>query len=383
VTDDVDPGLDRKLRDALDTLSAPDLWSEVTSPGRPEGPVRRSLPSPIRRLTVAAFALVVFAVSTSLLVLGGGDPPPPEEPPHPVSISMQLQRTPGVQCTASMPSLLEPGRSLGLTFTLTNVSEEAVEVSSFPPSFPVRIEAGDGTIWDTAELMAHSWPAPRPISLEAGEDLRVDPEPIAVQFPGPLTVHPTCAGERMDALTVPISRVGASLPSDEALARAVDATSGLLDGCRPTSSGSVVGSIVAPGAGSDPKLTLDARCSATIHTQEGFTVVTFVISVPAAAPTPIAPEGLLNGFELPIADDPAAETIAWRFVVTDRDVFPVASATHARTPTARGTMDVEYQVTLDGWTRGGESLCGGELSSSGGNGRSATVVFLDPCVAGA
>ena len=378
--DDRDQRLDEEIRSALDHLAAPDLWSEVSSPDRPDRP-RATVRSRWSRLAIASFALLVFAVPVSLLWLSDGgrmDIPATEPPPAtPTSVSRMLNDVAGVRCTASMPSLLEPGAPLGLTFTLENRSDRPVDVSTFPPSYPVRITAGDGAEWDTADLMAHSWPMQSPISLLPGETETVDPQPIRVQFPGPLTVHATCAGERMDALTVAVDDTGPTPADEEAVARAMEAASGLLDDCSPPPGGSVIGTIAAPD---DQAPTLSVRCAAEVVAHQSFSVVTFVLSSPADPPAPQVPGGLLIGFDLPIVDE-YGETIVWRFVVTNSDVLPVVSATHTRTPAAEDTMDISFALSSNGWSWDGHSQCGGDGASWGGDGGSVTVVFFGACAA--
>jgi len=293
-----------------------------------------------------------------------------------VSVSRTLTRTPGVTCTASMPSVVKPGAPLGLKFTLENRSSKTVNLPSFPPSYPFTITAGDGTKWDAASLMSHSWPAPGSEPLAAGATKTIDPQPVRVQFPGPLTVRPTCDGERMRPLTIGVDGDGGSVPEDGAVSRAAAATSGLLDDCSPLLGSSVVGTITPPKAVSGSP-TMEARCAATVAGYQGFSVVTFAISMPADAPTPPTHEGFLTIVGLPTTQG-NAETIVWRFVVTDSTVVPVASATHTRT--MGGGSEFGYDVSSKGWSHGDRSTCGGEGYGFGGDGSSVYVVFPEACV---
>lgn len=368
--------LDERLRFALDRIPAPDLWSDATTPARPERRVPRA-PSPARRIAIASFALLLFVWPATLLLRSMGNEPIPstDASPSVVSVSLMLDGTSGVRCTASMPSVLAPGAPLGLRFTLENRSSAPAEVSTFPPSYPVRIRAGDGTTWDTADLMAHSWPMSQPVRLDPGETTTVEPLPLRVQFPGPLEVVPMCAGERMAALSIGVRNQGTAPSAEDAVARAAAAASTLLGGCTPPAGGAVVGSIAVP---QETSLTLEARCSATVISDPGFVVVTFTIVTPADAAVPTIPPGLLTMVDLPSVGG-NAETIVWRFVVTDSTVIPVANTTSAHTDPAGDSMTEDYEVSLRGWTAAGQSRCGGDSASSGGDGRAVMVTFVDAC----
>ena len=381
MTERRDP-FDDRLRAALDDVPAPDLWDAATDRERPERPLP-SGPSPGRRVAIAAFALLIFAGATTFLLLAGGGglgtvAAPTKRPTasaEPASVSMMLKETPGIRCTATIPSVVQPGEKLGPTYTLENVSDGTVKVSLVAYGFPVRVEAGNGATWDTADLMNHSWPPVLPTPLAAGASTTMESETLAVQFPGPLTVAPTCAGERMPQLHVTVADPGATPTPDEAVTRAIGAASGLFDRCPPPANGSTVGTITPPD---DPSLTLeDVRCSTEVATFPGFAVVTFVITTPSSGSEPSVPLGILLPLDLPTKDG-NAETVAWRFVVTATDVSPVAGATHSRTVDA-DAMATAYEVSTTGWSTGGSSRCGGEGFSSGGDGSSAYVEFFNAC----
>ncbi|MGZ4131427.1 MAG: hypothetical protein ACXVWF_00135 [Actinomycetota bacterium] len=371
-----DETLEDRLRAALDRLPAPDLWRDAAAPGRPERPLPPAS-SPGRRIATAAFALVLFVGSmTFLLTRGGTSTVTSSAPPaSTISVSKMLGKTLGIRCTASMPDVVQPGAPLDLGYTLENVTNAPVKVSLFPPSFPVRVRAGDGSTWDTADLMNHSWPMTLPTPLAPGATKTVAPQPLAVQFAGPLTVTPTCAGEPLPALHAAVADLGPTPPAEDAVARAAASASGLFDACLPPPDGAVVGTIAPPGGGG---VSLeDIRCSARIESDPGFAVVTFAITTPSAAPAPSIPQGLLSTVDVPSADG-NAETVVWRFVVTDSGAYPVGSTTHAKTVPA-DAMDTSYDITSEGWSAGDTSSCGGEDISWGGTGSSVTVVFFDAC----
>jgi hypothetical protein len=368
--------LDGRLRAALDRVPAPDLWHDAAAPGRPERPLPPAS-SPGRRIATAAFALVVFAGSVTFLLAGRGQPPIDVglAPREPVSVSSMLEKTPGVRCTATMPSVVDPGAPLGLAYTLENVTDRPVDVSTFPPSFPVQVRAGDGSTWDTGDLMSHSWPMTLPIALPPGERKKVEPQSLTVQFPGPLTVRPTCVGERMPDLRAAVANLGPAPSAQDAVVQAAAAASGLFDACLPSPNGAVVGTIAPPG-GAAVSLP-DVRCSAQVTNDPGFVVVTFVATTPSTAPPPSIPPGLLSTVDAPSAQG-NAETVVWRFVVTGSGAYPVGSASHAKSVPA-DAMDTSYDITSKGWSSGDRSACGGEDVAWGGDGSSVTVVFFDAC----
>jgi hypothetical protein len=238
----------------------------------------------------------------------------------------------------------------------------------------VEIVAGDGTTWNTQELMNHSWPFSPPPPLVPGETKTIDTTPIAVQFPGPLAVTATCAGEPMPVLHATVDDTGEVPSTGDAVTLAAGATSGMLDGCTPPPGGSAVGTVAPPGGTS---ATMPVRCSASVVTHPGFAVVTFAITTPPDATPPPIPAGLLSSVGLPSASG-NAETVVWRFVATASGARPVASATHARSLPA-DAMDTSYDVSSTGWSTGDASRCGGEEYSAGGDGSSVTVVFFDAC----
>ncbi len=357
----------RRVADGLGTTD-PDIPA-IERRGRRRRMRRYGLTALVGFIVVVAVALPLYGLS------GMGDGRSPGPTAERASVSMALAKTNGIECTASMPSVVQPGADLGLTMTLTNVSDGPVKVSLAELGYPVRVEAGDQTIWDTTELLSHSWPYIPPRTLDPGESKAPPLEPLAVQFPGSLTVVPTCAGERMPPLHAEVENLGSTPSPEDAVARAVGATSGLFDGCAPGPTRTVVGTVAPPD---DPSLSLDVRCAAHMTRAPGFVVVTLVMSTPSSEGPPPVPPGMLVSPDL-ASDTGNAETLAWRFVVTPTNVWPVASATRTKTVGA-DAMDTEYEVSSKGWHDGGSSRCGGEGGSMGGNGTWVTISFYNVCI---
>ncbi len=366
----------------LDELEVPDLRSRSGRSTRYTNvPVDEDAHTGRLRLVAGVAAVVVFLAAGgialyALVPLGKPDLPAPMAPrTGKLSESMMLKETPGIRCTAAVPSVVQPGEQLGIALSLQNVTDTTLKASLFGPSFPLRVVAGDGSTWDTADLlndMSGGFTLPTP--LAPGESKTVQLEPLAVQFPGPLTIAPTCAGERMPDLHVDVANPGVTPTSDVAVARAIEATSGLFDGCAPNAAGSTVGTVSPPA---DASFSLGVRCAAVVRTAPGFAIVTLVMSTPSTAASPPVPNGLLLQPDLATMDG-NAETVAWRFVVTPADVLAVASATHVKTVPV-DAMDISYEVSSKGWSPGGLSRCGEEGFYGGGDGTGVTVEFVDEC----
>jgi len=213
-----------------------------------------------------------------------------------------------------------------------------------------------------------------PKKLGPGEQQSLLVAPLAVQFPGPLAITPTCLGEAMAPIPTEVPKPGPTPMPDVALISAITATSGLFGPCAPTVTASATGMIAAP---TEATMTMDVRCSAQVATEAGFSVVTLEMSTPSDKPAPKISEGIVSPPDL-ASDAGAAETLVWRFVVTETDAFPVGSATHFRTKAA-DAMDTQFTISTKGWRPGGAAGCGGEGIVSGGDGRTATISFYNAC----
>jgi hypothetical protein len=312
---------------------------------------------------------------------GGGEIPSSVETPSvgTVSTSAMLKDLPGVRCTASASAVAQPGALLDVSYTLENTSDKPVKVTGFPPSYPMVVHAADGSAWDTADLMSHSWPYPRGESLPPGATRSIDAKdltPLYVQFPGPFSVTPTCEGQQLDPLQIELGASAITPSPSNAISRAAGPTSGLFDRCVPEADQPAIG-LIGPPPGSDLS-PFEARCSADVETWNGFSVVTFIIVAPIDVGPITVPPGLITPWELP---SPVAhsngEVVVWRFVVPGEGAaISVGSA--ARVESARSSgYERLFDVSSSGWHGDGASRCGG--SGFDGGSASATVVFLDEC----
>jgi hypothetical protein len=305
-------------------------------------------------------------------------PSPPHSSVQPsgqlTSESMMLRDSPGVRCTATLPTVIGPAEQIPLAIEIQNASEADVEVTLGEADFSVK--AGDGTVWDTTTLTEGSMGGGfiLPKKLGPGEQRSLEVAPLAVQFPGPLVITPTCLGEAMAPIPTDVSESGPTPTPDEALASAITATSGLFGPCAPTVTDSATGTIQAL---TEATMTMDVRCSAQVTTEAGFSVVTLEMSTPSNKPAPKISDGIVTPPDL-ASDAGAAETLVWRFVVTWTDVFPVGSATQFRTKSA-DAMDTQFLISPKGWRPGSAAGCGGNGIVAGGDGRTATISFYNAC----
>jgi hypothetical protein len=368
---------------ALQNLTPPERpWEQPrgTRPGRPTGPKQPS------RLLAGVVAVAV-AIAATLVARaafgGGGDNPtgvqtPAASPiqtggPNGTSETVALRGSHGLRCTVTLPPVVQPGRDLPLTFSIENVTGAPVDEPSGYSS--VQIQDGDGMTWDTADLSAAyggsggGYSPPQQIAPGAAETSTAD---VAVQFPGPLSVIPVCAGQTMPPLSTDVADPGTTPAPGAAVARAVAATSGLFAGCAPTPSEATVGTVVSP----DHANSMDVRCSATVRAAPGFAIVTLLMNTPANAPAPNVSDGFVVPAEITAKGD--TEAIVWRFVVTPNNVYPVGASTHTST---RGydAMEPVYSVGARGWHGGGASRCGGDGTIGGNRGGQVGIAFIDVC----
>ena len=376
-------GLHRRLRSALDGIDVPDVWDEASNPARPHLSGGRNVGA--KRIGALAVGVVVSIFSVAaLLQLSpmGGSEPTPKATEVTLSTSAMLKDLPEVRCTASAPAAVQPGALFNVSYTLENTSNESVKVSGFPPSYPLVVQAADGSSWNTADLMNHSWPYMPGESLSAGGSRVVEAKDLTrlyVQFPGPLSVTPTCEGQQLDPLRVEVSAAGGAAPSpDSAMSRAANATSGLFGQCMPQADRPTIGTI-GPPPSSDLSAFV-AWCSADVQTWDGFSVVTFVIVAPAGeGPSTVVPSGLAAFTHLPTPPGGSnGEVVVWRFVVpSEGKAMPVGSGVTVASTPSQG-YERWFDVSSADWRDGGTSLCGG-TGGGGGSGASATVVFFDDC----
>ena len=366
---------------ALQTLTPPEPpWERPpgSRPRRPSGPKQPS--RLVAGIVAVAVAVAAILVARAAFGGGGGAPTGVESPAvsptevdgsHTRSESIALHESLGLRCTVTLPTVVQPGRELPLTFSIKNVSGAPVDEPSGYSD--VRVLAGDGTTWDAADtsrgVSGGGYEPPQQIAPGAAETSRSG---IAVQFPGPLSVTPICAGQTMPPLATTVAVPGATPDAEAAVRRAVAATSGLFARCAPTASQATIGTVVSP----DHAHSMDVRCSATVNAAPGFAVVTLLMSTPADGPVPKVSDGLVVPAEITAKGD--AEAIVWRFVVTANNVFSVGAATHTST---RGydAMEPDYFIGHRGWHGGGASRCGGDAYIGGGNGRQVGIAFIDVC----
>jgi hypothetical protein len=371
----VSDDLDHRLRTALDRVPASDVWDEANRPGRPEHPLPHG-PSRARRVLIAGFALLIFAVAVGSILIkrGTGATPAPRPISRGPSIGLVMDGT--LRCAVSVKDPVVPGAPLPITFTLTNVSSEAQQVMEGTPSFTYMIESSDGSSFDTyprslfGTKYNDSFPLKAGASWSPHDFLR-----LRVQFPGPLVITPRCMETVLDPIQVDVQSDGVAPAEDAAVASAVGSTSGLFDDCIPAPDQTpIVGTIHPPKGSNVPPM--PARCSARIQTYDGFDVVQLAIVSPPAAGAVQIPDGIPTEENLQLPADPTVDVIVWRFVVTPDRTVSVYAFHRSKTEAGDATAP-EWEVTASGWNGPGGGICGSEGVGRGIDG--PLVDFVNAC----
>ena len=368
--------LDRKLA-ALNEIEAPDLWGEASTPGRPSSPLPPGPPRG-RRIAIASFALMVFAGSAALVAFGRGGEGLPRGSSTPTVSTSGLVAGGTLLCTVTSDGLVSPGQSLPLTFSVENVSDVAQDVSRQSGTFTYAIEGSDGSRYDTTEARALGGPFVEPEHLQPGREWSSPANGIPIQFPGPLTITPSCLDTTLAPITVRVAGSGNAPSAQGSVQRAAAAASGLFDRCMPPPDGTPVIGVVSPPSGS-PRM--ESRCSATFEAYPGFSVVTFLVVAPATAGEVHVNARIPQAGDIELPADPTndatAEAILWRFVVTQDSAVSVYGVSVDRTHT-RDVIAQDWYVSSTGWEGPGGSRCGGSLYSGGGF-EGVDVEFANVC----
>jgi len=363
--------LDRRLRTALDRVPASDVWGEATRAGRPDHPMPHGVPRRGRVLIVAT----VFLVLVGAFVLAEAVRPRDAEvstPASPGTVSSTLSYHGGsLACTATVDRVLDPGRPIAMSLAVENVGASTQHVSSFAGTrLTVESESGE-QLWDSA--IANSvalGPGPdMGLDLPPGETHVYSVPPVRVAWGGPLHLTPTCDGLRLPALIVDVAGSGSTPTAQQALDRALDATSGVFGSCTPKLDGtSLVGTLDPPDGGIAPSL--DARCIAEIRAYDGFVAV----DIGAVSPATIELDDLpAYYFQMPSPHraETNSESLLWTFVVTATDVITVQGPI-SEEGIAPGFRTVDFRLGHGGWSR--------SVSPCGNSGQSGPFIsFFEPC----
>ena len=401
---------DEGVRSPLGRVPAPDLWPRIeqglSEPAEPDGgPPRR--PGHRQRVLAAAVALVVVAGGIAFAWAAFGDrfrhatvgPPPPTSPrPLPSAPAITVGAAfhgADARCEATLRTpVVRPGQTPGVLFRLTNEGAAPIRYGTYQDYFEVKDGHG-GTVseWvDRFEGIPPPLPAPMPDrSLKGGASTTFSATDMpVVRWEGSLSIHLTCPfvighlqGNELHMLASPTLpplplEVVASAPAPAvgvAVDRAVAATRGLFDSCRPRGDGSPVNGEIRPPKVARPwKIVPDpmrARCWAQIERHSGFDVVTlwFVTPPNVPAPTLSGSTGSTGSIQLPAI--PTAEVFRWTIVVTPSSTVPSLSHTNGKS----ATPTVGYDFENDHWTTSDASCS----ASSYGGGGVEFPVSTNPC----
>lgn len=285
-----------------------------------------------------------------------------------------------IRITATAKTPARPGKPLGVTFRITNVSKQPRMVQlGYPENLWFVMHIPNNPSYDSRFLTRFNVGGPSmPTKLRPGQSVTRSPSGVPVSWSGPLRIVAGFNGIKLPALNVPVVVPSGRLPSDRAAVAEVLASTGhLLDDCRPSSPGiPVIGEIKAPHGSAPP---LRARCSVDIEHERGFLSAQVLIATPPAF-TSIHLQQPYEQFTVPKPlSATSREMTAWLFVVTHAGVISTDSTgfTSAR-PGKQWVPD--WQWTTNGFERGsGTSRCGWLFSIPGGGSRGPIVQFVSIC----
>ncbi|MGH2977480.1 MAG: hypothetical protein ACRDKC_03785 [Gaiellaceae bacterium] len=118
-----------------------------------------------------------------------------------------------------------------------------------------------------------------PVAIPAGATKTLGSPSMSVRWKGPLRITPGCEQKLLPALQVTVVTPGPPPDEPTAMGDVVAATGHLLDRCRPEKSGVAVEGQIDPPEGSGPPM--DARCSASLHSEGRFLVAQVLVLIPA------------------------------------------------------------------------------------------------------
>jgi len=307
----------------------------------------------LQRLLAAAVALVVVAggIAFAWTAFGHGrnqttaQTPPTSPQPLPSAPAVTVGapfKGAAAFCEATLVTpVVRPGQTPVVRFRLTNRGATTLKYGAYPWNDYAEVKDASGaTVGSWRDHFAGGEPSlPPPVvteTLKGGRsaDFSGDYEPL-IRWDGPLSIHLACPfvighlnGNSMDMVPSPTLpplplRVFAPGPAPSvgvAVDRAVGATDGLFDACRPRADGSAVtGEIRPPRVPKPPKVQpepMQALCGAGIDRHQGFDVVTLWFVTPPDAPVPSSGDWQHGGGGARVPNLPTVEVFQWTFVVT-------------------------------------------------------------------
>jgi hypothetical protein len=174
-----------------------------------------------------------------------------------------------------------------------------------------------------------------------------------------LRITPGCERTALPDLSVDVKAPGPPPDEDTAVADVVEASSHLLDACRPERAGFAVQGLIYPPSRDAPPM--PATCSVSIQDEEKFLVAQVLIATP-----PDLKVRVRQPYEqLSWHHASPYEVTAWAFVVTKDRAIPV-EATEADATKPSKDWVTYWTLTGPEWKKTGEGRCGGSGGSQGG-----------------
>jgi hypothetical protein len=357
---------DRSLR-SLDEIPAPDLWSRV---GVPSGRRPSPFPSPIRRVAIIAAALSLSIAAFTFAYVGLRNDRIGQPGDRTSSVAGPVRQG-TLLCIVTASAVVDPGRPLGIAFTVENVSDRTSKISADGATSYVVTDAG-GVVYDTTNEIHVLGPYIPPAEIAPGESWSSGADTRLVRWAGPLSVTPTCLGTTLPALTLDVAVPGPTPIVAAAIEGAAETNGDLLDTCMPVDDGvPTLGTIRPPTPAEVPDMS--ASCSATVTLHDGFAVVRMLIVTP---PEEQGVDVANPYYLIALPDDGrSVEVIVWDVVVTRDRAVVVGGWVVARTAPGDGKA-LEWMLTGTRWegpTDGGS--CGSQTNSSG----PGFIEFINVC----
>lgn len=339
--------------EALDRVPAPDLWTDVVTrqprPRRQRGDLHR----PVTAIVVLLVATASLGLVYRAFVAGPDDGPRPTW----LSVSGRADGVP-LECTMRVPSSAGPGDEVGARFRYRNVGSEPLILAADGTFGRLLVDSADGRrLWDTR---LGGYPGGGlPAKLEPGEQVDLRSGFVAL-WGGKLRVSPRCEYglvddlspvtsepiEEGDAGSIELAPVridvvgeGAEPNREEALSRALAATGGLFNSCRPTADGAPARGTIAPPLETPFSIErIAATCRAHVETHPGSALIDLFFASPPGLPLPASPppdESWSRGLRLPEGAD--GMLVRWTMLVLGDEVRHVRPDLH---PTTAGPSGV-------------------------------------------
>lgn len=348
-------------------------------PGESQSVVGRARRRIARNSALGAAALLVMALTGLSLrpsgerVIGFADP---------TGGAVEVSAVSGsLKCTAWFANdIVGPGDSTSIVFSVQNLGSEPVRPQNWYSKVRVRDAQGK-----------HVWPIVDPTFLLRGPELlELGPngktnipgaQPL-IQWPGTLTVEPTCHLDRdvrLPSVRLYV-RVPETIPGDEALRRAMMKTGGLFDPCSPKADGSWSEGLLQPPKVANQPAKVDrekrpeakdirpmaVRCAAKLRQESGFWKVDLVLVAPASAPEVPVDSPVVGDQQEELPGTGSMAVARLQFIVTpEATVHTDEVGMTYRTRPIEGLQKVFYGVFSYGsgsgvmsWRRSADGLCG-------------------------